>query len=152
MILYIEDIKREVDILNWYKAEAVKNNDNNAVFTQSDKSTQDAFLYHLRQAVVELLNLANANRVKFTCENKDDALVFSLSPLRVGREHCLSILKECIRLFLVAEVRRLWMMNIRPEWADATMRESLLANIRKAMNDATAMGEKVRRRCAIMGI
>lgn len=152
MIIYIEDILREVDILNWYRGEAAKQKEPEAVVTQSNSETQDAMLYHLRQAVVEVLNLANANRVKFTCENKDDALVFSLSPLRAGREYCLSILKECIRLFLVAEVRRLWMMNIRPEWADATMRESLLANIRKVMNDATAMGEKVRRRCAIMGI
>lgn len=152
MILYIEDIKREVDILNWYKGEAVKNGDPNAVFVQSDKETQDAFMYHLRNAVTDVLFFANANRVKFTCEHKDDALTFSISPLRVGREYLLDLLKEAIRQYLVYEIRRLWMMNIKPEWADTSLRESLRENIRQVMNDVTSMGKKVRRRYAPFGI
>lgn len=152
MIIYIEDIFREVNILNWYKGEAVKHNDPEVVFVQSNKEVEDALMYHLRHAVVNVLTLANNNRVKFTCDYIDDTLKFSISPLREGREHLLSLLKETIRVFLVAEIRLLWMMNIRREWADATMRENLLANIRQVMNDATAMGNKVRRRYAYLGI
>lgn len=152
MTLYIEDIKIECDILNWYKGEAAKNGDPNAVFVQSDKEAQDAFMYHLRNAVTDVLFFANANRVKFTCEHKDDALTFSISPLRVGREYLLDLLKEAIRQYLVYEIRRLWMMNIKPEWADTSLRESLRENIRQVMNDVTSMGKKVRRRYAPFGI
>ena len=146
MILYKEDILREVNILNWYKGEAAKNGDADAVFVQSDADTQDALLYHMRNAVNDVLLFANANRVKFTCEQKDDMLTFSLSPLREGREHLLDVLKEAIRQYIVYEIRRLWMMEVKPDWADSSLRESLRENIRQAMNDVTAMGEKVRRR------
>lgn len=146
MILYKEDILREVNILNWYKGEAAKNWDADAVFVQSDADTQDALLYHMRNAVNDVLLFANANRVKFTCEQKDDMLTFSLSPLREGREHLLDVLKEAIRQYIVYEIRRLWMMEVKPDWADSSLRESLRENIRQAMNDVTAMGEKVRRR------
>ena len=151
MILYIEDIKREVDILNWYKGEAKKHGDIEAVVVQTDADTHDAFSYHLRNAVTDVLTFANANRVKFTCEYKDDRLAFSLSPLREGREYLLELLKETIRQYLVYEIRRLWMMEVREEWADSSLRESLRENIRQVMNDVTAIGEKVRRRYAWIG-
>lgn len=146
MNLYIEDIKREADILNWYKAEAAKHEDPDAVFVQDSQGTQDAFMYHLRSAVTDILMFANANRIRFTCEYNNDMLSFSLSPLREGREYILDILKEVIRQYLVYEVRRLWMMTVRRDWADSSLRESLRENIRQAMNDATSMGERVRRR------
>lgn len=151
MTLYIEDIKREVDILNWYKGEARKHGDSEAAIVQSDADTQDAFMYQLRNAVTDILTFANANRVKFTCEHKDDMLTFSISPLREGREYLLDLLKETIRQYLVYEVRRLWMMEVRQEWADSSLRESLRENIRQVMNDATSMGVKVRRRYAWIG-
>ena len=151
MILYIEDLKREIDILNWYRGEAVKRNDENADKVQSNADTQDAIMYHLRSAVVDVLQFANPNRVKFTCKYEDDALKFSISPVREGREYLLDILKESIRQYLVFEVRRLWMMNIRPEWADDSLRASLRANILEAMNSSTK-GNKVRRRATTMGI
>lgn len=146
MILSIEDILREANILDWYKGEARKHGDGDAVFVQSNSGTDDAMMYHLRTAVTDVLKLSNANRVKFTCEYKDDMLTFSISPLREGREYLLELLKETIRQYLVYEVRRLWMMNIRPEWADSSLRESLREDIRQVMNDVTSMGEKVRRR------
>lgn len=146
MTLYIEDIKREVDILNWYKGEAKKHGDIEAVVVQTDADTHDVFSYHLRSAVTDVLTFANANRVKFTCEYKDDKLAFSISPLREGREYLLELLKEAIRQYLVYEVRRLWMMEVREEWADTSLRESLRGNIRQVINDVTSMGEKVRRR------
>lgn len=151
MILFVEDIKREVDILNWYKGEARKHGDSEAVIVQSDADTQDAFMYQLRNAVTDILTFANANRVKFTCEHKDDMLTFSISPLREGREYLLNLLKETIRQYLVYEVRRLWMMEVRQEWADSSLRESLRENIRQVMNDVTSMGKKVRRRYAWIG-
>lgn len=146
MILYIEELLREINIKNWYLGEARKNADPDAVFVQSDADTQDALLYHMRNAVTDVLLFANANRVKFTCEYKDDKLDFTLSPLREGREYLLELLKETIRLYLIYEIRRLWMMEVKPDWADSSLRESLRENIRQAMNDVTAMGEKVRRR------
>ena len=151
MILYIEDLKREIDILNWYRGEAVKGNDEDADKVQSNADTQDAILYHLRSAVVDVLQFANPNRVEFTCVYEDDALKFSISPVREGREYLLDVLKESIRQYLVFEVRRLWMMNIRPEWADDSLRASLRANILEAMNSSTK-GNKVRRRATTMGI
>lgn len=151
MILFVEDIKREVDILNWYKGEARKHGDSEAVIVQSDADTQDAFMYQLRNAVTDILTFANANRVKFTCEHKDDMLTFSISPLREGREYLLDLLKETIRQYLVYEVRRLWMMEVRQEWADSSLRESLRENVRQVMNDVTSMGKKVRRRYAWIG-
>lgn len=152
MILYVEDILKEVNILNWYKGEAIKNGDADAVFIQTAKDEEDALRYYLRDAVTDILLFANANRVTFTCERKDDMLRFVLTPLREGREHMLDIMKEAIRQYLVYEVRRLWMMNVRPDWADVSMRESLRENIREAMNNVTAMGKKVRRRYSLMGI
>ena len=151
MIIYIEDLFREINILNWYKGEAVKNGDPDATAAETNADTQDALIYHLRDAVTDMLSLANLNWMKFTCEYKDDSLIFSLSPLREGREYLLELLKNCIRQYLVYEVRRLWLMNVRPDWADATKRESLRENIRQVMNDATSMGVKVRRRYAWIG-
>lgn len=152
MILYIEDLFREINILNWYRGEAVKRGDANADLIQSSQDTQDALLYHLRNAVNDVLQFANPNRVKFTCKYEDDQLKFSISPVREGREYLLDVLKESIRQYLVFEVRRLWMMNIRPEWADESLRSSLRANILEAMNNSTSGGNKVRRRAATMGI
>lgn len=152
MILYIEDLLREINILNWYKGEAVKRNDENADKIQTDCDTQDALMYHLRDAATDVLSLANLNWMKFTCEYKDDSLIFSLSPLREGREHLLELLKNCIRQYLVYEVRRLWMMNVRPDWADATKRESLRQNITDTITACTKPTERVRRRYAPLGI
>lgn len=151
MILYIEELFREINILNWYRGEAVKNGDPNAVFVQSNQDTQADILYHLRSAVVDVLQFANSNRVKFTCKYEDDQLKFSISPVREGREYLLDVLKESIRQYLVFEVRRLWMMNTRPEWADDSLRASLRANILETMNSSTK-GNKVRRRATTMGI
>lgn len=78
-------------------------------------------------------------------------LTFSISPLREGREYLLDLLKETIRQYLVYEVRRLWMMEVRQEWADSSLRESLRENVRQVMNDVTSMGKKVRRRYAWIG-
>ena len=152
MIIYIEDLLREIDIKNWYRGEASKNGDESAVFVQSGKDTQDVMMFYIRGAVNDVLLMANANRVVFRCEYKDDALNFTIEPLRAGREHLLAVLKESVRLYIVYEARRLWMMNIRPEWADASLREALRLNIREAMNGVTALGNKVRRRAATMGI
>lgn len=151
MIIFIEDLLREINILNWYRGEAAKRTDVNADLVQSDSDQQDALLYHLRNAVNDVLMFANPNRVKFICDYEDDRLVFSISPVREGREYMLDILKESIRQYLVFEVRRLWMMNIRPEWADDSLRASLRANILEAMNSSTS-GNKVRRRATTMGI
>lgn len=151
MIIFIEDLLREINILNWYRGEAAKRTDVNADLVQSDSDQQDALLYHLRNAVNDVLMFANPNRVKFICDYEDDRLVFSISPVREGREYMLDILKETIRQYLVFEVRRLWMMNIRPEWADDSLRASLRANILEAMNNSTS-GNKVRRRATTMGI
>jgi hypothetical protein len=152
MILYIQDLLKEINILNWYRGEAVKRRDESADLIQSDIDQQDALLYHMRSAVNEVLNFANPNNIKFTCEYLDDALKFSISPVREGREHILHLLKETIRQFIIHEVRRLWMMNMRPEWADGSIHESLKRNIIDAMSASTSVGSKVRRRAATMGI
>lgn len=152
MILYIEELLREINILNWYRGEAAKRGDANADLIQSSQDTQDALLYHLRNAVNDVLLFANPNRVKFTCKYEDDQLKFSISPVREGREYLLDVLRESIRQYLVFEVRRLWMMNIRPEWADDSLRSSLRTNILEAMNNSTSGGNKVRRRATTMGI
>lgn len=151
MIIYIEDLFRVINILNWYRGEAAKNGDPDAVFVQSNQDTQDALLYHLRNAVNDVLMFANPNRVKFTCKHENDRLVFSISPVRPGREYLLDVLKESIRQYLVYEVRRLWMMTVRPEWADDSQKGLLRANILDAMNNSTS-GNKVRRRATTMGI
>lgn len=152
MIIFIEDLLREINILNWYKAVAAKNGDPDATFAETNADTQDALLYHMRNAVTDVLSFANLNWMKFVCEYKDDSLVFSLSPLREGREHLLELLKNCIRQYLVCEIRRLWMMNVRPDWADATQRESLRQNIMDTMTACTKPTQRVRRRYALFGI
>lgn len=146
IILYIEDLLKEINILNWYRGEAAKRVDVNADIVQSDTDQQDALSYHIRNAVTDILLFANMNRVKFTCEHRDDALIFELSPIREGREHIIDILKGAIRQYIVYEVRRLWMMTVRPEWADASIREELRRNIKDAMSAVTAGGNRVRRR------
>lgn len=152
MIIDIEDLFREINILNWYKGEAAKNGVPDATAAETNADTQDALMYHLRAAVTDVLSFANLNWMKFTCEYKNDSLIFSLSPLREGREYLLELLKNCIRQYLVYEIRRLWMMNVRPDWADATKRESLRQNIKDAMTACTKPTERVRRRYAPLGI
>lgn len=152
MIIYIEDLFREINILNWYKGEAAKNGVPDATAAETNADTQDALMFHLRSAITDMLSLANLNWMKFTCEYKDDSLEFSLSPLREGRDYLLELLKNCIRQYLVYEVRRLWMMNVRPDWADASMRESLRQNIKDTMAACTKPKERVRRRYAPFGI
>lgn len=152
MILYIEDLIREINILNWYRGEAMKRMDEGADLVQTDCAKQDALLYHLRCAVNDVVLMANHNRVRFECEEKDDALVFSIAPIREGREYLKPVLKQAIRLYIVAEVRRLWMMGTRPDWADSTLREELRMRIADAMNDVTDRGERIRRRATTMGI
>ncbi|MBE6293825.1 MAG: hypothetical protein E7090_03990 [Bacteroidales bacterium] len=152
MILFVKDLQREINILNWYKGEAEKRRDGNAVVIQSDADAQDAMLYHIRCAVTDILRFVNSNRVRFTCKYEDDCLLFELSPLREGREYILDILKEAIRQYIVYEVRRLWMMLVRPEWADASLRENLRQNIKDAISAVTSGGNRVRRRATTMGI
>ena len=153
MIVYIEELLREVNILNWYRGEAAKNGgDMSAEIVQSDIDEQEAMMGYIKGAVNTVLLLANSNRVEFRCERKDDALHFSIAPVREGKEYLLEVLKEAIRLFLVAEVRLMWMLNIRKEWADATMRDMLIMNIKEAMSAVTSMGNKIRRRATTMGI
>ena len=101
MIIYIEDLLRKINIRNWYLGEARKNADPDAVFVQSDANTQDILLDYMQTVVNDILLFANANRVKFTCENEGDKLTFSISPLREGREHLLDILKDAIKQYLV---------------------------------------------------
>lgn len=146
MKLYIEDLLREINILNWYRGEAAKRVDISADLVQSGSDQQDALKSHIRSAVTDILLFANSNRVKFTCEVADDALNFSLEPLRAGREYMKDILREAIRQYIIYEVRRLWMMMMRPEWADASLREELRQNIKSAMSAVTAGGERIRRR------
>ncbi len=152
MIIYIEDLFREINILNWYKGEAAKNGVPDATAAETNADTQDALMFHLRSAITDMLSLANLNWMKFTCEYKDDSLEFSLSPLREGRDYLLELLKNCIRQYLVYEVRLLWMMNVRQDWADASMRESLRQNIKDTMTACTKPKERVRRRYAPFGI
>lgn len=146
MILYIEDLLRKINILNWYKGESAKRVDMSADLVQSGSDQQDALLEHIRSVVTDILLFSNANNVKFTCTINDDALHFSIYPLREGREYLLDVLKEAIRQYIIYEVRRQWMMLMRPEWADASLREELRGNIKKAMSAVTAVRNRVRRR------
>lgn len=143
--LYNEDIFREVDILNYYKGEALKRKDADAVSIETAKEQQDAFIYHLRAAVNDVLLLANPRITTFTAENTEDKLIFSLSPVRENTEHLQPIIKESIRQYLVYEVRRLWMRNVRPDFADDSMRAILLSNIATPLR-STVKAAKVRRR------
>lgn len=143
--LYNEDILREVDILNYYKGEAMKRKDADAVSIETAKEQQDALLYHLRAAVNDVLLLANPRITTFTAENTEDKLVFSLSPVRDNTEHLQPVIKESIRQYLIYEVRRLWMRNVRPDLADDSMRTILLSNIATPLR-STVKAERVRRR------
>lgn len=145
MILYVEDLLREINIKNWYSGEALKRKEPDAVAVQSGADEQDAMMQHIRTAVNTVLLLANPNKIKFVCKYEDDKLSFSLSPIRVGREYLLDVLREAIRQFIVYEVRRLWMMLVRPEWADSSLRGELLRNISTAMGNV-ANDRRVRRR------
>ena len=145
MILYIDDLRKEIDILNWYKGEAEKRNDVDADVVQSDAGKQDAILYFIRKAVTDVLLLLNTGSSMFTCTSDDDILVFNLSPVREDRRYMLDVLKEAIRQYIVFEVRRLWMMTVRPAWADSSIREELRNNMRDASR-SVSKGETVRRR------
>lgn len=152
MIIFVEDLLREINILNWYRGEAVKNGDASAVFVQSGKDTQDVMMFYIRGAVNDVLLLANANRVVFRCEYKDDALNFTIEPVRAGREYMKQLLKDAVRQYMVCLVRFLWMKEVRPEWADDSMLPMWRQRVMDAMSAVTAAGNRVRRRAATMGI
>ena len=152
MILYIEDLLADINVMNWYRGEAEKRNDVNADLVQSDVTNQDVILEFVKTAVNDVLMMANPNRVKFLCEYENDALCFHLSPLRKDREYLMGALKEAIRIYIITEVRRLWMMTMKPEWADGSLREELKMRIIDAMGAVTDRGEIVRRRYSAMGL
>ena len=139
--LYIEELIREINILNFYRGEVVKRKDVDAALIQTAAEQQDALMYHIRSAVTDVLMLANPKGLKFTCDYKDDKLVFDLSPIREGMEHIVAILKEAVRQYIIYEVRRLWMMLNYPDLADTAQRGSLLANISQNIG---ALGKCVR--------
>ena len=143
--LYNEDILREVDILNYYKGEALKRKDADAVSIETAKEQYDALTKHLRAVVNDVLLLANPRITTFTAEDTEDKIIFSLSPVRENTEHLQPIIKESIRQYLVYEVRRLWMRNVRPDFADDSMRAILLSNIATPLR-STVKAAKVRRR------
>lgn len=152
MIIYVEDLLREINILNWYRGEAVKNNDPDATAVQSNADSQDAMRFYIRSAVTEILLLANANRVKFVCEPTNEALVFTIEPVRAGREYMKQLLKDAVRQYMVCLVRFMWMKEVRPEWADDSMLPMWRQRVMDAMSAITAAGNRVRRRTATMGI
>lgn len=145
MTLFVDDLLKEIDVLNWYRGEAEKRGDSSAAVVQSDKDSQDAMLYFIRKSVTDVLLLLNTGSSMFTCTSDDDILVFNLSPVREDRRYMLDVLKEAIRQYIVFEVRRLWMMTVRPAWADSSIREELRNNMRDASR-SVSKGETVRRR------
>lgn len=144
--LYIEDLKREIDILNFYKMEAAKRKDIDAVVIGTAEEQQDAVMYHMRSAVTDVLMMANPKALKFVCDYRDDKLIFDLSPLREEKMHLLDILKEAVRQYIVYEVRRLWLMNVAPDMADNSLRVALEGRIKDVVKTVTR-SERLRRRC-----
>lgn len=144
--LYIEDILREVDILNHYRGEAAKRKDADAVVMQSAQEQHDALMYHLRTAVTDVRMLANPRVYSLDADISNEKIVFDLSPLRENAEHIVSLLKEGVRQYLVYEIRRLWLSLVRPDWADNSMRMVLLQQIQELMR-AAVKAQRVRRRC-----
>ena len=132
MILYIEDLEREINLVNYYKGEAAKRGDINADVVQSDAGQQDVMGYFMRKAVTDVLLLLETGSTKFTYKTDSDKLVFELSPVNEDKRYMLDVLKEAIRQYLVYEVRRLWMMTVRPEWADSSIRGELIGNMKSA--------------------
>lgn len=145
MILYIDDLLKEINILNFYRGEAEKRGDVNADVVQSDRDTQETMMFFVRKAVTDILLLLNGGSTKFTGKVENDCLKFEVSPVNEEKEYMMDILKEAVRQYLVMEVRRLWMMTVRPEWADGTLREELKANMISAFR-CVGKGERVRRR------
>lgn len=143
--LYMEDLLREINLLNHYKGEAAKRKDADAVLIQSAAEQQDALLNHIRSAVTDVLSLANPNVLKFTCDYSDDKLTFNLQPIREGTEHIVSLLKESVRQYIIYEVRRLWLMLVAPDMAEYALRQELTAKIQKTIR-MVGKGQRIRRR------
>lgn len=144
--LTLEELIKEINILNFYKGEAGKRKDIDAVVMQTAEEQEDAVRYHIRSAVTDVLMMANPKALKFTCEYKEDKLVFELSPIREEMEHIVKILKEAVRQYIVYEVRRLWLMLVAPELADHSLRGELERKISDAIK-TVGRGARVRRRC-----
>lgn len=150
--LYIEDLLREINILNYYRGEAAKRKDVDATLIQTAAEQQDALMYHIRSAVADVLMLANPKYMKFTCDYSDDKLTFELSPIREGMEHVVPIFKEAVRQYIIYEVRRLWMMLNNPDWAESSLRSVLLGNILKNIGAVGKSGRVRRRATDLAGI
>lgn len=144
--LHIEDLKREINILNFYRGEIAKRKDGDMALVQTAEEQQDAVLYHMRSAVTDVLMMANPKALKFTCDYKEDKLIFELSPLREEKLHMLDLLKEAVRQYIVYEVRRLWLMNVVPELADNSLRATLAERIGDVIRSVTK-AQRLRRRC-----
>lgn len=144
--LSIEELIEEINVLNYYRGEAAKRKDTDAVLMQTAEEQRRALLYHIRSAVTDVLALANAKALKFTCDYLEDRLIFNLEPIRNGMEHLIKILKEAVRQYIVYEVRRLWMGLVSPEMAENALRGELLYKIEKSIR-SVGKGERLRRRC-----
>lgn len=143
--LTFNELEREIDILNYYRGEAAKRGDVNADVVQSDVGNWDAMFYLVRKTVTDILLFVNSNRVRMTCDYTAEALCFEVSPVEASKEYMMEILKEAMRQYIVYEVRRLWMMTVRPEWADFSIRGELTENVKKALRNVGG-GVPVRRR------
>ena len=152
MTIGIDELLREIDVLNWYRGEALKRGEETAVMVQTAREQQTAMMYHMETARTMMMARVNTQRVRMTCDVDGEEMTFTLTPIRRGKEYLLEMIRGMIKQYLVAETRRLWMMNINPQWADATMRETMEMNLTEMIALATDAGPKVRRRCAVMGI
>lgn len=150
--LYIEDLLYEINILNYYRGEAAKRKDVDAVVVETAAEQREALLCHMRSAVTDVLMLAPLKSLKFTCEHADDKLKFELSPVREGTEHLIPIFREAVRQYIVYEVRRLWMMLNRPDWAEYAQRAALLGNIKTNIGAIGKSGRVRRRATDLAGI
>lgn len=140
-----DELRLEIDLLNWYRGEAAKRNDLDADVAQSSVDDNRVMGVFLRDAAEDILIWGNVNDARLTLSVTDESLSFDLHPLDREKEYLIPVLRAAMRKYIVAYVRFRWLLTVKPEWTDGTGLDRYRFDIERLIKSVLKY-EKVRRR------
>ncbi len=153
MIFFTTDeLRQEIDLLNWYRGEAAKRGDVNADVAQSSVDDNRVMGIFLRDAAEDILIWANVNDARLTLNVTDEGLSFDLQPLDSEKEYLIPVLRAAMRKYIVTYVRFRWLLTVKPEWTDGISLERFRYDIERLVRSVLKYGRVRRRSTNLAGI
>ena len=153
MIFFTTDeLRLEIDLLNYYKGEAAKRGDMDADVVQSSADDTRVMNIFIRDAAEDILIWANVNDARLTLDITDEGILFGLTPVRADKEYLVPVLKAAIRKYIVAYVRFRWLATVKPEWAVGIELDRFRYDIERFIKSIRDYGTVRRRATNLAGI